>query len=87
MVVIGEKHLEFAKPQAAQIAPDAQFVVEPMGRNTAPAIALAALALDETERECWSAQAIITSWKRRLSRMRPKLPANWPATTGSSLLE
>ena len=49
MVVIGEKHLEFAKPQAAQIAPDAQFVVEPMGRNTAPAIALAALALDEND--------------------------------------
>ena len=49
MVVIGEKHLEFAKPQAAQIAPDAQFVVEPMGRNTAPAIALAALALDESD--------------------------------------
>ena len=49
VVVIGEKHLEFAKPQAAAIAPDARFVVEPMGRNTAPAIALAALALDPEE--------------------------------------
>ena len=49
LVVIGEKHLEFAKPQAADIAPDAQFVVEPMGRNTAPAIALAALALDKDD--------------------------------------
>ena len=49
LVVIGEKHLEFAKPQAAAIAPDARFVVEPMGRNTAPAIALAALALDPDE--------------------------------------
>ena len=49
LVVIGEKHLEFAKPQAADIAPDAEFVVEPMGRNTAPAIALAALALDKDD--------------------------------------
>ncbi len=49
LVVIGEKHLEFAKPQVADIAPDAQFVVEPMGRNTAPAIALAALALDKDD--------------------------------------
>jgi mannose-1-phosphate guanylyltransferase len=46
LVVIGENHLEFAKPQTARHAPDAQFVVEPMGRNTAPAIALAALALE-----------------------------------------
>lgn len=49
LVVIGEKHLEFAKPQAAAIASGARFVVEPMGRNTAPAIALAALALDPDE--------------------------------------
>lgn len=49
LVVIGEKHLEFAKPQAAAVAADARFVVEPMGRNTAPAIALAALALAPDE--------------------------------------
>jgi len=49
IVVIGEHHLEFAKPQAAAIAPDAQFVIEPMGRNTAPAIALAAMALEPQE--------------------------------------
>lgn len=49
LVVIGEKHLEFAKPQAAAITPDARFVIEPMGRNTAPAIALAALALDPND--------------------------------------
>jgi len=48
-VVIGEKHLEFAKPQAAALAPDARFIVEPMGRNTAPAIALAALTLEPQE--------------------------------------
>lgn len=49
IVVVGEKHLEFAKPQTSETAPDARFVVEPMGRNTAPAIALAALALDPNE--------------------------------------
>lgn len=46
IVVVGEKHLEFARPQAAAIMRDAHFIVEPMGRNTAPAIALAAHALD-----------------------------------------
>lgn len=46
IVVVGEKHLEFARPQAAAITRDAHFIVEPMGRNTAPAIALAAHALD-----------------------------------------
>ena len=45
IIVIGDKHLEFAQPQATPIAPDARFIVEPMGRNTAPAIALAAHAL------------------------------------------
>ncbi|MBX7496401.1 NTP transferase domain-containing protein [Qipengyuania sp. 6B39] len=46
IVVVGKKHLQFAKPQAHDIAADAQFIVEPIGRNTAPAIALAALAMD-----------------------------------------
>lgn len=46
VVVVGERHLEFARPQADAIAPDALFLVEPLGRNTAPAIALAALAID-----------------------------------------
>ena len=41
IVVVGEKHLPFAKPQAADIATDTRFIVEPMGRNTGPAIALA----------------------------------------------
>ncbi|WP_324827114.1 mannose-1-phosphate guanylyltransferase [Qipengyuania zhejiangensis] len=45
IVVVGEKHLEFALPQSNDVAPDARFIVEPMGRNTAPAIALAAHAL------------------------------------------
>lgn len=42
VVVIGEKHLAVAQEQAAGIAPDARFIVEPCGRNTAPAVALAA---------------------------------------------
>ena len=46
IVVVGEKHLPFAKPQAADIATDTRFIVEPMGRNTGPAIALAALAMN-----------------------------------------
>lgn len=46
VVVVGEQHLEHAVPQAGSVAPDAQFIVEPVGRNTAPAIALAALTLD-----------------------------------------
>ncbi|MDG5750979.1 sugar phosphate nucleotidyltransferase [Qipengyuania sp. XHP0211] len=46
IVVVGEKHLEFARPQAQAITRDVHFIVEPMGRNTAPAIALAAHALD-----------------------------------------
>ena len=66
MVVIGERHLEFAKPQAAQIAPDAQFVVEPIGRNTAPAIALAALALDEDDVK--GAMVLLITEARRLQQ-------------------
>ncbi|KWV96273.1 mannose-1-phosphate guanylyltransferase [Erythrobacter sp. AP23] len=49
VVVIGERHLRFAEKQVEANAPDALFVVEPFGRNTAPAIALAALALDPDE--------------------------------------
>ncbi|WP_421991855.1 mannose-1-phosphate guanylyltransferase [Qipengyuania sp.] len=49
VVVVGERHLRFAEHQAEINAPDALFVVEPFGRNTAPAIALAALALDPDE--------------------------------------
>ena len=46
VIVVGDKHLQFAQQQASEIAPDAKFIVEPVGRNTAPAIALAAHALD-----------------------------------------
>ncbi len=46
MVVIGEQHLDHARTQAADIAPDAIFIVEPTGRNTAPAVALAARSVD-----------------------------------------
>ena len=46
VIVVGDKHLQFAQQQTSEIAPDAKFIVEPVGRNTAPAIALAALALD-----------------------------------------
>lgn len=45
IIVVGEDHLPFASQQAQPIAPDAQFIVEPVGRSTAPAIALAALRL------------------------------------------
>ena len=46
VIVVGERHMDYAGPQAFDIAPDARFIIEPMGRNTAPAIALAAHALD-----------------------------------------
>ncbi len=43
--MIGHNHLELARALAADKAPDARYIVEPLGRNTAPAIALAAHAL------------------------------------------
>ena len=43
IVVAGAAHIEFARAQAREAAPQARFIQEPMGRNTAPAIALAAL--------------------------------------------
>lgn len=46
VIVVGDRYMPFATEQAAGTAPDARFVVEPVGRNTAPAIALAAHALD-----------------------------------------
>ncbi|MFA6218259.1 MAG: mannose-1-phosphate guanylyltransferase [Erythrobacter sp.] len=46
VIVVGEGHLAFARPQAAGVTQGARFIVEPFGRNTAPAIALAAHALD-----------------------------------------
>ena len=46
IIVVGEHHLELATAQAQAIAPDALFIVEPVGRSTAPAIALAAQAVD-----------------------------------------
>ncbi|MEZ5682141.1 MAG: sugar phosphate nucleotidyltransferase [Erythrobacter sp.] len=46
VIVVGERHMAYAEPQAADIAPDARFMIEPVGRNTAPAIALAAHTLD-----------------------------------------
>lgn len=42
LVVTGAKHFDHVRAQA----PNASVIVEPMGRNTAPAIALAALRLD-----------------------------------------
>ncbi len=41
--------MEFARPQANAVVDDAYFIIEPMGRNTAPAIALAAHRLDEDD--------------------------------------
>ena len=49
VIVVGEHHMEFARPQANGVVDDAYFIVEPMGRNTAPAIALAAHRLDEDD--------------------------------------
>ena len=49
VVVIGENHLAFAREQAAQIAPETRYIIEPQGRNTAPAVALAALSLEPTD--------------------------------------
>ncbi len=47
MVVAGQSHAELIKQQLAQSGiADAQIVLEPCARNTAPAIALAALACD-----------------------------------------
>ena len=46
VIVVGEHHLAHARHQAKGITAAARFVVEPVGRNTAPAIALAALMLD-----------------------------------------
>ena len=49
VIVIGEAHLPFAEEQAKAISPEARFIVEPVGRNTAPAIALAAQAVDPSD--------------------------------------
>lgn len=43
-IVTGAKHLEHVEDQLAD-APNASVIVEPMGKNTAPAIALAAMRL------------------------------------------
>lgn len=45
MVVAGEQHIDLIEAQMAAVD-GARLVVEPMGRNTAPAIALAAALLD-----------------------------------------
>lgn len=42
VIVTGAAHRPHVEAQAMPIAPDARIIVEPMGRNTAPAIALAA---------------------------------------------
>ena len=42
VVVTGEAHLPHVEAQGRAIAADLEVIVEPMGRNTAPAIALAA---------------------------------------------
>ena len=46
IIVTGADHLPHVEQQSASVA-DTQIIVEPMGRNTAPAIALAALRLPE----------------------------------------
>lgn len=48
-IVIGRDHLDVARAQASETAPDARFIVEPVGRNTAAAIGLAAHSLDPAE--------------------------------------
>lgn len=46
IIVTGADHLAHVEQQSADV-PDTQIIVEPMGRNTAPAIALAALRLPD----------------------------------------
>jgi mannose-1-phosphate guanylyltransferase len=46
MIVTGSKHLGHVESQLGE-APDARIMVEPSARNTAAAIALAALSMDE----------------------------------------
>ena len=49
LVVAGRHHLEFAQSQASDIADDASYILEPEGKNTAPAIAMAAFASDRDQ--------------------------------------
>ncbi len=48
LVILGQKHLNLAKKQV-DASEQIDFIQEPIGRNTAPAIALACFAVDEEE--------------------------------------
>lgn len=56
LIVTGRAHLDHVESQLGHTQ-DAGVLVEPMARNTAAAIALAALRLPRM-RSCWSAPAI-----------------------------
>jgi mannose-1-phosphate guanylyltransferase len=50
MVVLGQEHLGIAREQLTDLA-EGQFIVEPMGRDTAPCIGLAASAVVQRDPE------------------------------------
>jgi mannose-1-phosphate guanylyltransferase len=57
-VVTGAEHAAILKSQAAQI-PEGNFILEPQGRGTAPAIGLAAIALQQNDPE--AIMAVLTA--------------------------
>jgi mannose-1-phosphate guanylyltransferase len=50
LVILGKEHLALAREQLPQL-PEQNFIVEPMGRDTAPCIGLASLQLEKRDPE------------------------------------
>ena len=49
LIVCNEEHRFFVKQQIDELGVSAKIITEPIGKNTAPAIALAALNIDSNE--------------------------------------
>ena len=71
LVVVGEEQVDLLKAEGTGI-PDRNYVIEPAGRGTAPAIALSAIALRRARSRSDHGRAHRRSFHRRRRRLLAK---------------
>ncbi len=73
-VVTGQKHAEILRPQAPEL-PASNFILEPMGRDSAPAVGLGAIHLQRRDPEAVMAMLTADHYISEVERFRAALAA------------
>lgn len=74
IVVTGKEHGEVLRPQAPEL-PDANFILEPMGRDSGPAVGLAAIHLQRRDNDAVMAMLTADHYIERVEQFRAALAA------------